>query len=168
MKKIALNDNHYALVDDEDYLVLNRLKWSAYYVSGEYYVSTTVHTNRGKSYRLPMVKLIMPARPNFQIVHKDGNSLNNQKSNLVEILNSPRVHSSKKISGTYSVYKGVHYDKAKDRRKTFDGKVWRSGITRDGKYYHLGNYDNEKEAALAYNEKAFELYGEYAYQNKLE
>ena len=34
-----------------------------------------------------------------------------------------------------------------------------------GKYYHVGSYDNEEEAAVAYNIKALELAGEYAYLN---
>ncbi len=34
-----------------------------------------------------------------------------------------------------------------------------------GKYVYLGLFDNEMEAALAYDRKAEELFGEFAYLN---
>jgi hypothetical protein len=53
----------------------------------------------------------------------------------------------KTTSKTSSIYKGVYFDKGK----------WRAKIKKDGKNYHLGYFEIEKEAAEAYNKKAIEL-----------
>lgn len=44
---------------------------------------------------------------------------------------------------------------------------WRAAIKSRGKTYHLGRYDDERKAALAYDEKAIELLGERAKTNIL-
>ncbi|GAH94559.1 unnamed protein product, partial [marine sediment metagenome] len=40
-------------------------------------------------------------------------------------------------------------------------------ITKNHKITFLGHYFDEKDAAMAYNEKAIELFGEYACMNKV-
>jgi len=59
-----------------------------------------------------------------------------------------------------SKYKGVCWSKR-------SGK-WESKIICEGKGCYIGLFASEKEAALAYNKKALELNGEYAYLNKIE
>ena len=44
---------------------------------------------------------------------------------------------------------------------------WQSSIKINGKYKHLGLFDTEEDAARKYNEKALEVYGEYAYLNEV-
>lgn len=58
----------------------------------------------------------------------------------------------------HSKYKGVGIGK---------GGKWRSRIFFDGKEINLGVFSSEKAAALAYNEKSIELFGEYAFTNKI-
>lgn len=60
---------------------------------------------------------------------------------------------------TSSKYKGVYWNKGKDK--------WCTGIMKDGKKKHIGYFTSEDDAALAYNEAAKELFGEYANLNKL-
>lgn len=59
-----------------------------------------------------------------------------------------------------SKYKGIHWKK-KDTK-------WYAQIHKDGIQYYLGSFVYETDAALAYNEKAEELFGEYAYLNLIE
>ena len=56
-----------------------------------------------------------------------------------------------------SRYKGVCWHKRK--------KKWCVSICKSGKRAYLGPFDNETEAALAYDQKAKELFGEFAYLN---
>lgn len=59
-----------------------------------------------------------------------------------------------------SKYKGVGWDNTRNS--------WRAWIKKDYKLKGLGYYGSEDDAALAYNEAAKELFGEYAYLNKIE
>jgi len=38
---------------------------------------------------------------------------------------------------------------------------------KDNKQFYVGSFNDEVEAALAYNEKAKELHGEFAFLNKI-
>jgi len=42
---------------------------------------------------------------------------------------------------------------------------WKAVIVADKKVYHIGTYETEEEAAIEYNKKAKELFGEYANLN---
>lgn len=59
-----------------------------------------------------------------------------------------------------SKYKGVFWNKSASK--------WVAQVTKDGKRHHLGYFTDETEAALAYNEKAKELFGGYACLNIIE
>lgn len=59
-----------------------------------------------------------------------------------------------------SKYKGVSFN-------THISK-WTAQIVKNGKHYPLGTFISEVEAAIAYNNKAYELNGKHAYLNKIE
>lgn len=56
-----------------------------------------------------------------------------------------------KKEGCSSKYKGVIWDKNRNK--------WMAGIKKNQKKINLGRFDSEENAALAYNEKAFKLFG---------
>jgi len=56
-----------------------------------------------------------------------------------------------------SKYKGVSFDKKR--------KIYRALICRNKRQYFLGNFKNEIDAAKAYDRKARELFGSFAYLN---
>lgn len=58
-----------------------------------------------------------------------------------------------------SKYKGVYWSKKLQK--------WRCSIHKNNKTYHLGCFNNEGDAALAYNLKAIEFFGEFANMNKV-
>lgn len=58
-----------------------------------------------------------------------------------------------------SKYKGVHFSKSKNR--------WISQIWKDYKLTYIGSFKNELDAAMAYNKKAIDFFGEYACLNKI-
>lgn len=91
------------------------------------------------------------------IDHVNKNKLDNRIENLAEKTSSHNNHNRTKLKNASSKYYGVSYGKA--------NKTWQSEITKDGKRYYLGRHKNEIDAAIAYNNKATELYGDNANLN---
>ena len=92
--------------------------------------------------------------------HIDRNKLNNQVSNLRYVSYSQNNINSGKRSGiTTSKYKGVSWNTR--------CRKWRAKLKKDRLEIYLGSYDNEVDAARAYNERAIAEFGEHAYLNDL-
>ena len=102
----------------------------------------------------------MKAKPG-QIVDHINNDDATVKNNTIENLRisdaSGNGHNKTKNLNATSQHSGVSYNKAKSK--------WTATITKDKRRYNLGDYDEEKDAAIAYNAKATELYGEFANLN---
>jgi hypothetical protein len=88
--------------------------------------------------------------------HVDHDGLNNQRSNLREATSQQNRFNSRPGPGS-SRFKGVHWAKQNQR--------WNARIHTRGVIYGLGSYENEIDAALAYDTAARELFGEFAYLN---
>jgi len=164
MKEIELKHGKYIMVDDEDYPLLSRFNWRYNHVDKAEVVVTEITGSNGKRFAILFHQMIMPTTAAHYIHHRDGNVLNNQKNNLVIISTNMRRHLAKKHKIGDSSYRGV------TRKRWQYGNIsnkWESKITKDKKIYYLGLFNNEKDAALAYNKKARELYGELAYQNNV-
>jgi hypothetical protein len=94
---------------------------------------------------------------NIDIIdHINNNRLDNRILNLRSVSASTNSHNRKKVEGCSSQYIGV----------SKKGNKWRAMI-RNQKSEYLGLFDNEVDAAKAYNEKAKEIYGENAKLNVL-
>jgi HNH endonuclease len=94
--------------------------------------------------------------PDKFIDHVDGNGGNNRLDNLRLASNAQNTRNhGKGKKKTSSQYKGV----------TLHGKKYRAYIRFNGKHISLGSYADEKEAALVYDAKARELFGEFARLN---
>jgi hypothetical protein len=91
--------------------------------------------------------------------HKDHNPKNNYVNNLQWCSVKENLqHRHKKDESTSSLYKGVSFNK--------NANKWQAYIKTD-KRIHLGYFIKEIEAALAYNQKAKELFGNFALLNNL-
>lgn len=93
---------------------------------------------------------------NVEVDHIDTNKLNNHHDNLRVSSRSNNMMNIKysKVNKS-SKYKGVTYCKNKK-------SPWRSRIRINNKLIHLGYFLTEIEAAIAYDIKAVELFGEFA------
>lgn len=160
MKKITLTHDKYAYVDDEDYNLVKNYAWTASSSRNiRYYARTFIKSKEGKKTSLFLQHLIVGTSPaGKRLFFKDGNSLNCQKSNLEFVTFGQASHS--------------HYQKnkiCKNAKENFRG-VTVSYIARIGynnKSIILGTFDSELKAALAYNQKAIELFGEKAVLNAI-
>ncbi len=97
---------------------------------------------------------IIEAASGTEVDHINRDRLDNRVSNLRICTRSANVQNSSKRTGS-SKYLGVSPNK----------NNWRAQITKDGEKFYLGTFKTELEAALIYDKKATELYGDCAHVN---
>ncbi len=110
-----------------------------------------------------MHRFIMNADITTLVDHKNRDTLDNRKCNLRLCTKSENMRNRAMSKNNQSGYKGVRYFPF-GRRKT---KFWKAQIVFNHKYIHIGYYHTKEEAALAYNTKAKELFGEFACLNTI-
>ena len=158
MKSIPLTQGKFAIVDDEDYSRLNQYKWATCKNRRTFYAVRAVK-KRGKWTNQEMGHDIFHIPKNFAIDHINHNGLDNRKANLRTCTASENRRNSRPMKHS-SKYKGVSWHKW----RTIKGK-WRAYICPNYSFIHLGFFDSEIEAAKKYDQKAKELFGEFAYLN---
>lgn len=151
---------HYAQIDDADYALVSPHRWSLHIgYSGVKYALAHIWKD-GKRLTVYLHQLIIGHLPgsakDIEIDHWDGDGLNNQRYNLRLATHAQNAANCKRHSDKASSrYKGVypHWNK------------WTVYIKSNYKLLYVGVYDTEREAALAYDAKARELFGEFARTN---
>jgi hypothetical protein len=128
-------------------------------------VMTTIRKGN-KQTKPTMHKLILGEKEGFVIDHKDGNPLNNQKSNLQFVTNQQNIQKQhlqlNKKSGI--PYKGVSLNKLRLHLETpYLAQIETRTPLR--KCINLGYFSTPEEAALAYNTAATKYFGQHAYLN---
>lgn len=151
MKEIQLSQGKVALVDDEDYERLMQWKWYTVKHRASFYAHSTLE-------KLKMHRIVMNAPKGVLVDHIDGNGLNNQKKNLRLCTNSQNLINRGLPSNNTIGYKGVSSNGN-------TGRFWKAEIKKDDKKIYIGNYKTPEEAAKAYDRKAIELFGEFAWLN---
>jgi len=153
-KQIELSFGKIAIVDAEDYERLSIYKWCAVMRKGEPFYAKTVSP---EGWLISMHRLIMNAPRGMLVDHRDHNGLNNRKGNLRICTKAQNTHNRRGVKGSSSRHKGVHWDKQHNK--------YRAVIVHKAKRYNLGRFDDEDDAGRAYDKKARELFGEFAYLN---
>ena len=157
MKRIVLSQGKFALVDDADFEWLNQWKWHASKVSQTYYAAHTIHKSNRKWTSIQMHHLILEAGIGMQIDHKNNDGLDNQRNNLRICTRSQNQMNARKRKNGTSQYKGVYWYARYNK--------WHSAITANQRRHCLGYFQNETDAAIAYDKKAKELFGKFAKLN---
>lgn len=164
MKTVSLTQGKVALVDDEDFERISRLKWCIIRGGGRgnnlYAFRTSWDKSKHRRVGILMHRLILNTRKEDQIDHINGNGLDNQRNNLRLATQQQNMWNRRKrvvCGGDSSVFKGVVWDKARNK--------WLVKICYSGRYYHVGRFIDEKEAALAYDVAVRKYFGNYARPN---
>lgn len=156
MKKIPLTQNMEAIVDDEDYAFLSQWKWfcdRGYACRWEYEPG-----GKGKKKIVYMHRLLNETPKGLFTDHINGNRNDNRKANLRTCTFRQNILNKKKRADSLQKYKGVH----------LHGGKYRAQICDRGKRITVGRYESEEEAAIAYNEAALNLFGEFARLNEVQ
>jgi len=155
--KINLNNSEReCLIDDSDVELIREYEWHLYSTKlyNKSYARATID---GK--KVTMHRLLLDS-PDFDIDHIDGDGLNNCRNNLRLCTNAQNQMNRKKKRNSISRYKGVYWDRINSK--------WIAEITYKGIKNVLGRYVSENEAGKKYNEKAKELFGDFAKENRID
>lgn len=140
-----------ALVDDEDFESISRYTWHP--ITREdrsaIYAATKI---AGKNVYMHRMILNYPASG---VDHRDRNGLNNQRENLRIATQTQNQMNTGPTKRNKLGLKGVTPSRGK----------FQAQIGHGPRVLFLGRFETSKEAALAYDKKAFELHGDFAYLN---
>jgi len=155
MKQIPLSQGKFAVVDDEDFEILNQHKWSALKCKNKFYAKRRLTLPGGNQKTILMHRVIIGlADTKILCDHRDGNGLNNQKHNLRACSHSENLSNRGANSNNTSGHKGVSWNKY--------CKKWEAYIKKDGKKKNLGLFADIQDAARAYDAAAKIYFGEFA------
>lgn len=157
MKEIQLSRGLVSLIDDQDHDLVRQYSWYASKDGNTWYARTNISIEPQKRRTLRMHILILNPPHGFVCDHVDGNGLNNCRSNLRIATQSQNIANSRLTQNKTSKYRGVYWHK-RDRR-------WCSKIRFHGKDFHIGHFDSEIDAAMAYDKGAIKFFGEFAKTN---
>lgn len=161
-KLIPLTQGHSAIVDDEDYEWLMRWKWYAKKGHSGFYAYRTTRVSEhphGRKTAMAMHRAILnlpSGDPSRLTDHINHNTLDNRRENLRACTPQENCRNTLKRPSK-SKYKGTYWHPRK--------RVWEAAVGCSGKIFHLGQFDSELKAAMAYDTKANELFGEFACLN---
>lgn len=154
---IPLTQGEFAIIDPEDFDRVSKLTW---HLLDQKIISKYAITNikiNGKNTTMRMHRFIMNAHESIKYDHINGNGLDNRKSNLRVCTPSQNTMNAPPQRNGTSKFKGVFWDNQKNK--------WACKIKFNGKSIHIGFYNNEIDAAKAYDLNAIEYFKNFARPN---
>lgn len=151
-KEIQLTQGKIAIVDDDDFEIVEKMKWCTQRIGKKFYAVSKLF---GK--RIYMHSFIMKPPKGFVTDHADNDGLNNQRINL-RVCTRSQNSANQAISGiNASGYKGIHWREHKKKYQVY--------ICVERKIHYLGYYSNKEDAAHAYDKAAKKYFKDFAVLN---
>jgi hypothetical protein len=155
-KELKLTRGFVAIVDDDVFEYVSQWRW---HYDGPY--AQRREMVDGVYKKIYLHRLILGVTdPKTEVDHINGNPLDNRRANLRIATKSENGRNRGAQSNGKSRFKGVHYEKARNK--------WRAEICVNKRKIYLGRFDSEIDAAKAYNDAAVSFHGEFARLNNLE
>ncbi len=149
VKRIPIAGGLYAYVDAADYPEISRHKWRL--------VGTGYAGRHEKGKLIFMHREIMKPPKGKVVDHISGHRMDNTRANMHICTPAENNRNRGKHHGTSSQYLGVFYHKPT--------RKWLASIGIGGKRRNIGRFDDEVEAARAYDRAAVEQSGEFVRLN---
>jgi hypothetical protein len=155
MLRILLAEETFAKIDDADLLLVSGFPWRALKPKPG---NPTTYAHAWNGYQsFYMHRLIMGVKPDETVDHADGDGLNNQRYNLRIATRGQQQANRGGDRQSTSRYKGVFWNTERSR--------WQVTIGYEGKTHYVGRFDEEENAARAYDEAALAAFGSFARLN---
>jgi hypothetical protein len=159
---INISQGQVAIIDLEDLERVDKEYTGSWYAGYDkkpktFYVFGKLNIGNGKRKTISLHRFIMEATDSrIQVDHKNHNGLDNTRENLRLCTRQENQQNRNSRTGT-SNYKGLYWNKRASK--------WHAQIRFSGYLINIGYFTNETDAAKAYDRKALELFGEFAYLN---
>jgi AP2-like factor (euAP2 lineage) len=147
MAEMPLPHGYVAVVDDDDEALVRQHRWRPLVQGRTVYAIARLPRLRGKQRSIYMHRLIVEAKRNERVAHRDGDGLNNTRRNL-DVRNLLRAGRRLPAGVRMSKYQGVAWDAESAKWEAVVGPHWAS--------VRIGLYPTEEAAARAYDEAAFD------------
>ncbi len=157
-RKIPLGEGRFTIVEPRDYYWLNNFHWGLKGNNDRTYAIRLISTANYKVQYLSMHRAIMGNPKGLLVDHENRNRLDNRRANLrIATHSQNQFNKGKTRRKTTSQFVGVTFVKSIGR--------WRAQIMLNRKNICLKSFDNEIDAARAYDEAAKKYHGEFARLN---
>jgi len=157
-RKIPLGESFFTIVSPQDYYWLNKSHWVPRKHDGLISAVRFVNDPDKETQISSMHRVIMNQPKGLFVDHKNLNALDNTRPNLRNATRSQNQFNRNKIkSKTSSRFMGVCLPKSRNRFYAY--------IKYGNKRIWLGSFDNEIDAAKAYDAAAKKYHGEFARLN---
>lgn len=139
-------------IDERDHELFKSCSWT---LNKDRYLCSLPRKGSPLGKKKVLFHRIVMGFPEGKVVdHIDGNIFNNSRGNLRVCTIAENVRHCTRHGNGRSKYLGVGWHKQKNK--------WRAYIRKDRKDIHLGLFDSEIEAAMAYKAAALRLFGSFA------
>lgn len=155
LRPVPLSQGQWALVDDGDYALVSAHNWVAVNVAGKG-ARPIYYARRSDGVYMHAFILGIDGDPSLESLHGPGGTLDNSRKNLRAGTRADNQR-DRSSAGSTSRYKGVSWN--------FAARKWTSKVSAGDIYRFLGYFDDEVDAASAYDDAAREFHGEFARLN---
>ena len=156
VREVPLSRGYVALIDAADWPLVSQHRWYSEIKDRTKYARTTRFSGQNRIY-VYMHRLIVGEPAGLQVDHRDGNGLNNRRSNLRVATGSQNQMNKGAMPNSTSPFKGVSWNS--------NAGKWAAVIRKNRKNYYLGLFVDEAKAARRYDDAARVMFGEFARLN---